>query len=62
MMASSPLTGFVESCYSPDAHGWAPTEGQLDLFGKEIPDDLYVTRDSTASSRFSPAQRPLRNI
>jgi type I restriction enzyme R subunit len=30
---------------SPDAHGWAPTEGQLDLFGKEIPDDLYVTKD-----------------
>ena len=23
---------------SPDAHGWAPDQGQLDLFGKEIPD------------------------
>jgi type I restriction enzyme R subunit len=28
---------------SPDAHGWSPTEGQLDLFGKEIPDGLYTT-------------------
>ncbi|MGI9016992.1 MAG: EcoAI/FtnUII family type I restriction enzme subunit R [Euzebya sp.] len=30
---------------SPDAHGFAPTQGQLDLFGKEIPDDLYTTPD-----------------
>jgi type I restriction enzyme R subunit len=30
---------------SPDAHGWAPEQGQLDLFGKEIPDDLYTTKD-----------------
>lgn len=30
---------------SPDAHGWAPTEGQLDLFGSEIPDRLYTTKD-----------------
>jgi len=30
---------------SPDAHGWAPAQGQLDLFGKEIPDDLYTTKD-----------------
>lgn len=30
---------------SPDAHGWAPDEGQLDLFGKEIPDGLYTTND-----------------
>ena len=30
---------------SPDAHGWAPEQGQLDLFGKEIPQDLYTTRD-----------------
>ncbi len=30
---------------SPDAHGWAPAPGQLDLFGKEIPDDLYTTKD-----------------
>ena len=30
---------------SPDAHGWAPTEGQLDLFGKEIPEGLYTTKD-----------------
>lgn len=28
---------------SADAHGWAPTEGQLDLFGKEIPAGLYTT-------------------
>jgi type I restriction enzyme R subunit len=30
---------------SPDAHGWAPDRGQLDLFGKEIPDGLYTTKD-----------------
>lgn len=30
---------------SPDAHGWAPTQGQLDLFGNEIPDELYTTKD-----------------
>ena len=30
---------------SPDAHGWAPDPGQLDLFGKEIPDGLYTTKD-----------------
>ncbi len=30
---------------SPDAHGWAPDRGQLDLFGKEIPQNLYTTRD-----------------
>ncbi len=30
---------------SPDAHGWAPTQGQLDLFGNEIPEDLYTTKD-----------------
>jgi type I restriction enzyme R subunit len=28
---------------SPDAHGWSPTAGQLDLFGKEIPAGLYTT-------------------
>ena len=30
---------------SPDAHGWAPDQGQLDLFGKEIPQGLYTTPD-----------------
>lgn len=30
---------------SLDAHGWAPDEGQLDLFGKEIPEGLYTTND-----------------
>lgn len=30
---------------SPDAQGWAPDRGQLDLFGKEIPDGLYTTKD-----------------
>lgn len=30
---------------SPDAHGWAPSQGQLDLFGKEIPPGLYTTPD-----------------
>lgn len=30
---------------SPDAHGWAPTQGQLDLFGNEIPEGQYSTKD-----------------
>jgi type I restriction enzyme R subunit len=30
---------------SPDAHGWAPSEGQLDRFGREIPPDLYTTKE-----------------
>ena len=30
---------------SPDAHGFAPNQGQLDLFGKEIPEGLYTTPD-----------------
>lgn len=30
---------------SPDAHGWAPDRGQLDLFGQSIPPDLYTTKD-----------------
>lgn len=30
---------------SPDAHGWEPDQGQLDLFGKEIPKNLYTTKD-----------------
>jgi len=28
---------------SPDAHGFAPDQGQLDLFGNEIPEGLYTT-------------------
>lgn len=30
---------------SPDAHGFAPTTGQLDLFGNAIPEGLYTTPD-----------------
>lgn len=30
---------------SPDALGFAPAQGELDLFGKEIPAGLYTTRD-----------------
>jgi len=30
---------------SPDAHGFAPTSGQLDLFGNTIPEGLYTTED-----------------
>jgi type I restriction enzyme R subunit len=30
---------------SVDAIGWRPTQGQLDRFGREIPDGLYGTRD-----------------
>lgn len=29
---------------SPDAYGWRPDEGQLDLFGREIPEGLYETQ------------------
>jgi type I restriction enzyme, R subunit len=29
---------------SPDAYGWSPEPGQIDRFGREIPDDLYETR------------------
>lgn len=29
---------------SPDAHGWAPEEGQLDRFGREIPPGTYETQ------------------
>ena len=29
---------------SPDAFGWRPEQGQLDLFGREIPDGLYETQ------------------
>lgn len=28
---------------SPDAHGWAPEEGQLDRYGREIPEGLYTS-------------------
>lgn len=30
---------------SPDAYGWQPDQGQLDMFGKEIPEGLYQTSD-----------------
>jgi type I restriction enzyme R subunit len=30
---------------SADAYGWRPEQGQMDLFGREIPDGLYETRD-----------------
>ena len=30
---------------SPDAYGWGPDQGQLDLYGKEIPPGLYETKD-----------------
>lgn len=30
---------------SVDATGWSPTPGQLDRFGREIPEGLYGTRD-----------------
>lgn len=30
---------------SPDAQGWAPEQGQLDLYGKDIPEGLYTTKD-----------------
>ena len=30
---------------SPDAEGWEPTEGELDRYGKAIPDGVYTTRD-----------------
>ena len=30
---------------SADAYGWTPDQGQLDMFGKEIPEGLYTTDD-----------------
>lgn len=30
---------------SPDADGWEPDPGQLDRYGREIPEGLYSTRD-----------------
>ncbi len=30
---------------SPDAYGWGPDEGQLDMFGREIPPGLYTTQE-----------------
>lgn len=30
---------------SPDAEGWEPEPGQLDRFGREIPEGVYSTRD-----------------
>ncbi|HET6299156.1 MAG TPA: DEAD/DEAH box helicase family protein, partial [Kribbella sp.] len=30
---------------NPDAYGWVPDKGQLDLYGKEIPVGLYTTND-----------------
>ena len=30
---------------SPDADGWTPDHGQLDRFGRDIPDGTYTTRD-----------------
>ncbi len=30
---------------SVDATGWRPTPGELDRFGREVPDDLYGTKD-----------------
>ncbi len=30
---------------SPDAYGWVPDQGQLDLYGKEIPPGMYETKD-----------------
>ena len=31
--------------FSPDAHGWSPSPGQLDRFGREIPPGLYGTKE-----------------
>jgi len=30
---------------SPDVEGWSPEPGQLDIFGAEIPEGVYSTRD-----------------
>ena len=30
---------------SADAAGWRPTKGELDRFGREIPDEEYLTKD-----------------
>ena len=30
---------------TPDAEGWRPEPGEVDTFGRDIPDGLYTTRD-----------------
>ena len=30
---------------SPDAHGWSPDPGELDMFGKEVPEGVYNTKE-----------------
>ena len=35
---------------SADAHGWAPTPGQMHLFGKEIPAGLYRKSQSVGDT------------
>lgn len=30
---------------TPDADGWRPDHGEVDTFGRDIPDGLYTTRD-----------------
>lgn len=30
---------------TPDAEGWRPDPGEIDTFGRDIPDGLYTTRD-----------------
>ena len=42
-----------------DAAGWRPSQGELDRFGREIPDEEYQTNDfERRSSPFVPAPRP----
>ncbi|MGH9326715.1 MAG: EcoAI/FtnUII family type I restriction enzme subunit R [Terriglobia bacterium] len=46
-----------------DAAGWRPTAGELDRFGREIPDDEYGTRDFERSLALKPRTEAIaRNL
>ena len=41
-----------------DAAGWRPSHGDLDRYGREIPDEEYHTKTLNAWSRSRPAPKP----
>ena len=56
---SRPLPWCTASITEWDAAGWRPSAGDLDRFGRAIPDDEYETRTSNAWWPCAPAPRPL---
>ena len=45
MTDSWPRTGCIGSLPTVDAAGWRPTQGEVDRYGREIPDSEYGTPD-----------------